>query len=325
MTLDFTVAIPVYNGAERITRVIEHLQCQTNTESLSWEILVVDNNSDDGLDRLIQALQSTWKYPFPLHYLHEPQQGITYARACAVQAARGKSVGFLDDDNFADPTWVASAHAFGEQYPDAGAYGGQIRAECAVPPPPSFEAVKGFLVIRSLGDQPQRFNPKRLQLPAGAGLVIRKQAWLESMPRHMIRTEVGGNDYEISLHMHNHGWDIWYTPAMVITHQISVWRMETSYLRSLAHLHGLCTCELQMIVTPRWQRPFVLAKNFLGGLKRLSTHVIKHRKTLRTELAASCKLAFHIGNVLSPGFYLKNAIRRFFGRFGLNRLSETHL
>ncbi|NER82793.1 MAG: glycosyltransferase [Leptolyngbya sp. SIO1D8] len=45
--VDFTVVIPTYNGAERISKLLEHLQAQIETEALTWEVLVVDNNSSD--------------------------------------------------------------------------------------------------------------------------------------------------------------------------------------------------------------------------------------------------------------------------------------
>ncbi|MGB5969814.1 MAG: glycosyltransferase, partial [Spirulinaceae cyanobacterium] len=47
MSVDFTVAIPTYNGATRLPQVLDKLKLQTGIEQLNWEILVVDNNSSD--------------------------------------------------------------------------------------------------------------------------------------------------------------------------------------------------------------------------------------------------------------------------------------
>ncbi|NEQ95419.1 MAG: glycosyltransferase family 2 protein [Cyanothece sp. SIO2G6] len=312
--LDFTVAIPIYNGADRIVEVIDHLRVQVNTDAIAWEILIVDNNSDDGLADLIQQLQHKWTHPFPLRYIHEPQQGVTYARCRAVQAAQSKYIGFLDDDNLADPHWVTSAYTFGEQHPEVGAYGSQILPQYEAPPPPKFDRVKTLLVIRNLGKVAKPFNPKSLQLPPTAGLVIRKQAWLDCVPAKMVRMTRGGDDYQISLYMHNQGWQIWYNPDMQIYHQIPAWRMEKDYLCSLAHLYGLCTCELTMLMTPLWLRPLVLMKNLLGAIKRLALHLLKHNRDLKTDLDVVCNLAFAWGNVMSPWFYLRNATHRMWGR-----------
>lgn len=44
MMVDFTIAIPTYNGASRLPKVLERLRSQFHTEQFSWEVVVVDNN-----------------------------------------------------------------------------------------------------------------------------------------------------------------------------------------------------------------------------------------------------------------------------------------
>ena len=322
MSLDFTVAIPVYNGAERVHRVLERLRSQTNVDQISWEILIIDNNSSDNLKEVITSLQSTWTHSAPLHYVFEPKQGLTFARARAVETAQGKYVGFLDDDNLAHEDWVASAYAFGETHSKVGAYGGKIQAELTTDPPPGWSGVKSFLAVRSLGNQPKSFNPQQLQLPPGAGLVIRKQAWLESVPQKVVRVSRGGDDYQISLYMHNHGWGIWYNPAMVIDHHIPEWRMSTEYIASQAYLYGSCTCELQMIIFPWWQRPLMWVKGLLGATKRLGRHLWTYgylrskddipsgKNRPLADMEVHCTRAFYWGNLISPWLYLSNASQR---------------
>ncbi|MEM6400967.1 MAG: glycosyltransferase, partial [Cyanobacteria bacterium P01_D01_bin.116] len=39
--INFTVAIPTYNGASRLPEVLQRLQNQLHTENISWEIIVV--------------------------------------------------------------------------------------------------------------------------------------------------------------------------------------------------------------------------------------------------------------------------------------------
>ena len=51
--VDFTVAIRTYNGEERLPAVLEKLRSQVDVEALSWEIVIVDNNSNDGTAKLI--------------------------------------------------------------------------------------------------------------------------------------------------------------------------------------------------------------------------------------------------------------------------------
>lgn len=45
--MNFTIAIPTYNGAKRLPNVFNALQHQRVVPGLVWEVLVVDNNSLD--------------------------------------------------------------------------------------------------------------------------------------------------------------------------------------------------------------------------------------------------------------------------------------
>ena len=112
--IDFTVAICTYNGEKRLPAVLERLRSQINTEQISWEIVVIDNNSTDKTTNLIQEYQSDWPQAYPIKYYFEPAQGLAFARQLAVQEANGTLVGFLDDDNLATPDWVAEAYAFAQ-------------------------------------------------------------------------------------------------------------------------------------------------------------------------------------------------------------------
>lgn len=186
--VDFTVVIPTYNGAQRLPRVLETLRSQSISDSCTWEVVIVDNNSTDGTAAVVENYQSNWLAPVSLRYVTEPRQGLAYARQCGVEAANGKWVGFLDDDTAPDQNWVTAAYRFGEEHPQAGAYGGQIHGDFEVPPPENFERIKSFLAIKERGPTPHLYQPDVLILPPGAGLVIRKQAWLEAVPTQLQRT-----------------------------------------------------------------------------------------------------------------------------------------
>lgn len=313
MSLDFTVAIPVYNGARRVPEVLAHLQSQAGVYDLNWEILIVDNNSSDNLLELIQECQRNWESDVPLRYCFEAVQGLAYARERAIQEAKANLIGFLDDDNLPDPDWVLTAVQFAQTHPKAGAFGGQIRAKYDAQPPVGFDQVKSFLVIRRYGQQAAQFQPERLRLPAGAGLVVRKEAWIESVPSQLICVKSGGEDYEISLRMYRHGWEIWYCPEMRLTHHIPVWRFEKAYLTTLAYGYGCCTCDLRMLITPHWQKPYVLIRGLLGSLYRIVLCSLRHHQILDSDLAIACQLAFLRGNVVGPFIYLRDAAVRAWG------------
>ena len=305
--VDFTVVIPTYNGAQRLPRVLDALRSQIITD-LSWEIVVVDNNSTDATSALVKRYQSQWLNATPLRYVTESRQGLAYARQCGVETADGRWVGFLDDDTAPDQNWVMAAYRFGEEYPRAGAYGGQIHGEFEVPPPENFERIKSFLAIKERGPEPHLYQPEVLILPPGAGLVIRKQAWLEAVPAQLQRTTRGGNDFEISICMHRQGWEIWYNPDMHIYHHIPKKRLERDALIALSHTVGSCICELRLINVSISQKPSIVCRILLGNLWRVIKHLLTYRLKIKDDDVLMCELVFFAAGFMSPFYLLKKSL-----------------
>jgi glycosyltransferase involved in cell wall biosynthesis len=304
MQVDFTVAIPTYNGAKRLPILLERLRSQINPDQINWEILIVDNNSTDDTAHLIQTCQSSWDQKFPLRYSFEPEQGAAFARHRAVYEAKADLIGFLDDDNLPDPNWLAASYSFSQKYPKAGAYSGQIHGDFEVEPPADFNKIQAFLAIREHGSHPNRFDPDRLQLPPAASLVVRKQAWNDVPPRPTLTGKlpglfIQGDDYEPLLYMHKAGWEIWYNPDMHTYHQIPRQRLERSYLLTLARACGLATYQLRIINAKPRQVPLIFTKTLLGNLRRMLLHLLKYRGKLKTELIPAFEMAFYRGSLES--------------------------
>ncbi|MDB9314591.1 hormogonium polysaccharide biosynthesis glycosyltransferase HpsE [Spirulina sp. CS-785/01] len=313
--IDFTVAIPTYNGASRLPLVLEKLTQQTQIEFLNWEVIVIDNNSTDETGNLIKNYQKQWSFPFALHYYFESQQGLAFARAKAIQKAQGKYVGFLDDDNIPALDWVYQAFQFGENYPRAGAYGGQIHAKFEVPPPENFDKIIGFLAIRERGNTSNLYQPEVLSLPTGAGLVVRSKVWKTCLPEKPLlsgRTEnslVCGSDWEPLLYMYKAGWEIWYNAAMHIDHLIPAQRLEDDYLLSLIHSSCLTFFPLRMLVTPVWKKPLVLVRTILGNLYKAILYRLQYGNKVQEDIIAKCELQIYLSRISSFFYFLKLKIQ----------------
>ena len=97
--MDITVVICTYNGASCLPNVFDRLASQVFTTSVTWDIIVVDNNSRDHTAQVIRGYQDLPIFLDRLHYEYEPKQGLAFARRRGVRAAKGKLLAFLDDDN----------------------------------------------------------------------------------------------------------------------------------------------------------------------------------------------------------------------------------
>lgn len=317
-SLDLSVGIPTYNGASRLPKLLDALFKQIGLENISWEIIVVDNNSNDNTCEIIRNYQLTWNYHFPLIYLKEQEQGAAFARLRALKEARGEITAFLDDDILPDPRWVEQAYAFGQKHKLAGAWSGQIHGDFDSRPPENFKRIQAFIAIREHGNEPFLFDANNLRLPTGAAFVVRKQVWCDSVPNVLVfkgrqgSSMVGGEDLEPLLYIHSSGWQIWYNPAMHTLHQIPHWRLEKDYLLSLARGCGLSICELRYINAKPWEKPIVFARTFLGNLRRVFRHLIKYRGQLKDDLIARFEIEFYLSSMISPFYSLKLLFTKIF-------------
>lgn len=309
--VDVTVAIPTFNSEKRLPEVLDRLREQINTEHFSWEIIVVDNNSTDNTAKIVQAYQANWSETAPLYYTLEVEQGAAFARQRAVEEARGTLIGFLDDDNLPDSNWVAAAYAFGQAHPEAGAYGSQIQGNFEIEPPENFKKIACFLALVDRGAIASRYEPRKKILPPGAGLVVRRQAWLENVPKRLVLNHKGreaklaSEDLEATLHIQRAGWAIWYNPEMRVYHQIPRWRLEKDYLISLVRCVGLSRSHIRMLGLKNWQRPIAFPVYLLNDLRKLMLHVIKYQGDQK-DLIAACERELLLSSLISPFFLLKN-------------------
>lgn len=93
-----SVVVPVHNGRHIIAACIESLLAQ-HYPSSRREIIVVDNNSDDGTPDIV--------YDYPVRLAYERDVQTSYAaRNTGLRLVEGDIVAFTDADCLADPNWL---------------------------------------------------------------------------------------------------------------------------------------------------------------------------------------------------------------------------
>jgi glycosyltransferase involved in cell wall biosynthesis len=307
--VDFTVAICTYNGEKRLPDVLEKLRSQAETDSLSWEILIIDNNSNDGTADLVKNYISNWSESCPLKYYFEAEQGLAFARRCAVREAKSELIGFLDDDNLPYPNWVVEAYKFGQKHPQAGAYGGQIHGKFEVEPPEGFQRISGLLALIE-GKKTYCFNHKfaktaKKVFPPGAGIVVRKKAWLESVSELPQLNQIG-EDIEFLYSMFSKDWELWFNAEMEIDHVMPQSRLSKEYLTKFLFKNGLYRYRIRMLNYQPWQRPLVIFPYAINDLKKLILHWLKYNRNLQNDTIALAEMNLLLGSLLSPFSYWRN-------------------
>lgn len=98
-----TVVIPVLNGAGSLRRQLEAVEAQDYEGA--WEVVVVDNGSDDGTVEIAEA----WTAERPnARLVGAPDvRAAAHARNRGVAAAEGDFIAFCDADDVVTPRWLA--------------------------------------------------------------------------------------------------------------------------------------------------------------------------------------------------------------------------
>lgn len=124
-----------------------------------FRVLVVDNAPvSDGTVRVVAEAGASPAGRGRVDYVREPRPGLSHARNRALRAAAGEIIAWLDDDEIADPHWLAEvARAFAD-HPDADVVTGAIvPAELSTDAQLWFEQYGGH--SKGRGFTPDVFSP----------------------------------------------------------------------------------------------------------------------------------------------------------------------
>jgi glycosyltransferase involved in cell wall biosynthesis len=94
-----SVIIPTYNDGNVVSDAID---CSLNQTYHNLEIIVVDDGSNDGTDRLVSD-----KYGSRIRYIRQENKGLSGARNTGLSHASGRYLQFLDADDLLDHTKIS--------------------------------------------------------------------------------------------------------------------------------------------------------------------------------------------------------------------------
>lgn len=144
--IDASIIVCTYNRAESLRDTLAALRNLHAPIGMTWEVLVVDNNSKDHTRAVVEDAMRDWPR---LRYEFEGAQGLSHARNRGIACSTGDVILFTDDDVLPEPEWLQKTLEGLEQY-GAEASGGWIGPIWESPPPAWLtERFHGFLAVRT--------------------------------------------------------------------------------------------------------------------------------------------------------------------------------
>ncbi len=119
---DLSFCICTFNRERQLREALTRITSVTIPDGLSYELVIVDNNSTDGTPGVIQEAAAS----MPVRTMRETRQGIGWARSAAAKLALGDLLLWFDDDVLVQPEWAMCYVREARRHPDAGFFGGPV-------------------------------------------------------------------------------------------------------------------------------------------------------------------------------------------------------
>ena len=236
--MDLTVIICTYNRCEGLKTCLMDLRDQVSDLGIDWEILVVDNNSMDSTQNVLQTLGRD--FPRPLRWVAERQQGLSHARNRGILEARGRHVVFTEDDVRIDGLWIRSISETFAKYSCEAVVGRIELLWTSARPRWLTDELLGFLGYLDYGEE----RPLTEEMPFFGGnmafdrSVFEKIGMFDPNLGRQGRKLIGGEEVDLYKRFVAVGMRAFYQPRAVVHHIIDSRRLKKSYFRSLHYQEG---------------------------------------------------------------------------------------
>jgi glucosyl-dolichyl phosphate glucuronosyltransferase len=226
-----SIILCTYNRCRDLLRAVDTISKCVIPAACQWELLIVDNNSDDGTREAVADFCRS--NPHRIRYLFEPRQGKGFALNRGVRAAHGDTLVFVDDDVTVDPMWLQNLTApFCHR--DYCGVGGRILPQWSVEPPKWMSTRnRHFMAVLAILDLGREACPLQ-EPPFGANMAFRKEVF----ERYgFFRTDLGRRgrnlmsncDVEFGRRLLKAGEKLWYEPSAIVHHTVSEQRLQPGY------------------------------------------------------------------------------------------------
>ncbi len=212
---DCSVIIPVYNGLDYTRNCIEALLVDEN--ETSFELIVVDNGSTDGVSEYLKQLKDRILLLSPGRNL-----GFAAANNLAARNARGKYILLLNNDTMPQPGWLDNMVKMLESDAKIGVVGAKLLY------PLSRLVQHAGVVFNDTGnpnhiyerfpeDHPAVSKVRDFQAVTAACMLIRSEIYrqVEGFDEQFVN---GFEDVDLCFRIRESGWRIVYQPESVVLH-----------------------------------------------------------------------------------------------------------
>ena len=227
--MDASIVICTYNRAASLKRTLTSLAEMECPPGITWEVIVVDNNSKDETKSITEDFIRTSK--INVIYVFEQTQGKSFALNKGSSVAKGKVLAYTDDDVIVHSDWLNNIiNAF--QSTNAACVGGKILLAWEKPCPIWLDRK----LVEQLGYLDLGEKPVRLTLPNlyGANFAVKssvaeKYGFFNTKMGPIANKMYHAEDTNFINTLITSGEEVYYVPSIIVNHCIPAKHVRKMY------------------------------------------------------------------------------------------------
>jgi len=249
--MDMSIIICTYNRSQNLAECFDCLGQQELIDPISWEVLLIDNNSSDDTKQVVEQL--TKQYNLPVSYAFEAEQGLSAARNRGIMEANGTYLVFIDDDIRVTKHWLQTIYSSFKEH-DCDAVGGRIHIESPATLPKWITPdMYGFLGHQDFGAVPHAMDGVK-EFPFGGNMAIHRRVFdlIGNFNVNMGRKGSGlrkdeifkGEETDFFHRLAATGGKFYYHPSILVFHKILPHQLRPGFFLALHNNAGILKAQL---------------------------------------------------------------------------------
>lgn len=243
-----SVIICTFNRALTLQNTLKSLEQLNMPGEWPWELLIIDNNSNDRTKQIVEVFSSNTK--LILRYFFEKNQGLSNARNSGIENSKGDIIAFSDDDMEFDPYWLLHLISTFERF-NCLCVAGKIIPKWQCDKPPWLIEVgpyrtRDFHGRFDLGSQTKEIKTS----PFGGNMAFKRDVFNSY---GLFRTDLGksgtnfmcNEEIELCQRLLLDGKSIIYSPKAIVYHLINKEQTQKRYYLKRNFSHGKSSARMK--------------------------------------------------------------------------------
>ncbi|WP_232784152.1 glycosyltransferase family 2 protein [Moritella sp. Urea-trap-13] len=196
---------------------------------VNLEVIVVDNDEQGYAEKLVK--EQAKRMDIPVHYHQKIAKNIALARNCSLNNTQGEWVAFIDDDEVADPDWLAQLLSTAQTY-QADAVFGRVKSTYPSHTPQ-------WIIESGVFERPAVTNGQEVTSGATNSTLVNQAA----INKYQLKFDAnygltGGEDADFFYRLYQHGGKLVCSTEAFVSEEVASNRLNINYLLRRARRIG---------------------------------------------------------------------------------------